>query len=284
MKRVTMFDRILRGCRCGGSLRTPGYSCPTLPLSTPVRTPDLAIYSQREEMLKGNIPNWDSRDINTNHWGPFRLKEEATVTVRNLSQETPAHNAIIHYSTAQFGIGTRPTRRLSKFASIPPNSEIIVKFPLEQEILTGDPRIGVFIEIEHPHDQNTINNFGAQVHDGGFTTESGRDFSVIVPIYNDSPNLRTIHLSLESEDLTATVTSDTVLESYNEKWWIAKIPSYRQVDVSISISVPDSLEGTEDSPLPRRAVTLIGWIAKENGEMEMLGGVTRLVSINNGPD
>lgn len=270
-----MFDRILGRCRCGGRLKTPRYTCNSLQLSTPAKTPDLAIYSQREQMLNGNSPVWDSPDINTNHWGPFRLKEEATVTVRNLSQETPAHNTIIHYSTAQFGIGTKIIPRHSKFVSIPPNTEVVVKFTLDQDVLTGDPRIGVFIDIEHPHDQNTINNFGAQVHEAGFTTESGRNFPVIVPVYNDSPNQRTIHLSLESEDLIATVTPSTVLE---------EIPAHGHVDVSINISVPDSLEGTEDSPLPRRAVTLIGQIVKDNGEMELLGGVTRLVSINNGPD
>lgn len=274
MKKVTVFDRILRGCSCGGSFRASRCSNHKLPLSSPVKTPDLAIYSQKEELLAGNSPTWDSPDINTNHWGPFRLKEEATVTVRNLSLDTPAVNTIIHYSTAPFGIGFKPIPRLSKFLSIPPNSEVFIKFPLEQEVLAGDQRIGVFIDIEHPHDKNTMNNTGAQVHDGGFTSESGRSFSVQVPIFNDSSNLRTIELNLESDDLIATVTPDTVFE----------IPSNTQVDVSLNISIPDNLEGTEDSPLPRRSVTLIGWILLDNGEKELLGGVTRLVTIDNGSD
>ena len=53
-------------------------------------------------------------------------------------------------------------------------------FPLHQEVLAGDPRTGVHIAIEHPTDPQgaptTLAFF--RVHDGGYTTESGRSFDV----------------------------------------------------------------------------------------------------------
>ena len=63
----------------------------------PIRRPDLAIYSQLEEIAAGHIPRWDNPDIVTNDWGPFRLMDEARITVRNLSADTPAVNALVHY-------------------------------------------------------------------------------------------------------------------------------------------------------------------------------------------
>ncbi len=211
-------------------------------------------------------------DINTNHWGPFRLKPEARVTIRNLSPTTPAVNTLVHYSTSQFGIGARKTRRLTKIVTIPPSSEIREQFPLEQDIIEGDPRIGVYIDLEHPHDKNAINNSGAQVHDAGYTSESGRSFSVPIPVFNDSLFRRNIQLSIVSADLIADITPNTSLA----------IPPFGQTNVSLNISIPTTLLGTEESPLPTRAITVIGWISKDNGELELLGGITRLVSINTG--
>jgi hypothetical protein len=70
--------------------------------------------------------------------------------------------------------------------SIGVNSEIELTFPLDQKTLKGDPRVGVHIKIEHPHDPVLINNVGSQVHDGGYTTESGRKFSLRFPLLNNS--------------------------------------------------------------------------------------------------
>ena len=133
--------RIRGGCKCGARKATSGSRrCRNIHTDDPVGKPDLAIYSQIEKMAGGNPPSWDSPDIVTNDWRPFRLRNEANVKIRNLSQTVPAINAIIHYSTSPFGIGTSQQLRLSKSVNIAPGSEIELVFPLDQETLKGDPR------------------------------------------------------------------------------------------------------------------------------------------------
>lgn len=252
-------------CRCGGERKSSKKRrCKNIVTNDPIEKPDLAIYSQQEELNNGNVPNWDSPDIITNQWRPFRLMEEAKVKIRNLSPTVPAINTLVHYSTAPFGIGTRKELKLTKLVNIAPASEIELLFPLDQSTLGGDPRVGVHIQIEHPHDPNLINNFGAQVHDGGFTTESGRSFTVSVPVYNDSNFSREIKFSIMPTDIIASVSTLSHVFAAHE-----------QIIVNLNIQVPNFLHGTPADYLSR-AVTIVGRLS----DGTLIGGATRLIRID----
>jgi hypothetical protein len=253
-------------CDCGARRRPPGSRCGCLPVqNTPIETPDLAIYSQAEQLANGTIPSWDSPDIVTNEWRPFRLLPEAQVKVRNLSSTTTAANAIVHYSTAPFGIGTRRQLRLTRVVTLGPLEEVTLLFPLSQELLSGDPRTGVFIEIEHPTDTKLLNNSGAQVHDGGYTSESGRTFTVDIPVLNDSGVPRRIDVAVLPTDLSATLTPSSHV-----------FGAFEQIIARLTIAVPAFLSGSSGSPI-NRAVTVVGRL---NPTGEVVGGATRLLRID----
>lgn len=254
------------GCKCGGNSRKSNVSrCGNIDTSTPILKPDLAIYSQAEELQNGNIPSWDSPDIVTNNWRPFRLMPEARVKVRNISASVPAIQAQVHYYIAPFGIGTRREHKLTKVISLPPMGETELLFPLDQDTLGGDPRVGLHIVLEHPHDPNAINNVGAQVHDGGYTTESGRNFTVDIPVFNDSHFSREIVLSLMPTDLIASVTPSSRV-----------FAPFEQFIAQLHIQVPGLLVGTADNVISR-AVTVVGRLSSG----ELIGGATRLLRIDN---
>lgn len=257
--------RLLTGlCNCGP--RQPGRpkACGCVSTgSTPIERPDLAIYSQLEQVALNQPPSWDSPDIVTNDWGPFRLRSEASVKVRNLSTTTSAANARIHYYTSPYGIGTRRTLRLTRVVSIAPATEVELAFPLTQELLSGDPRTGVHIVIEHPTDERLINNAGSQVHDGAYTTESGRSFSAAIPVLNDSGVTRRIDLAVLPTDLLASVTPLSHV-----------FGPYEQIVATLAISVPAFLVGSPAHEIAR-GVTVVG---RSNGDL--LGGATRLLRIN----
>ncbi|MCM5663647.1 hypothetical protein [Galbibacter mesophilus] len=261
VKQTAIFKR----CKCGGKTRKKPRGCDNVNVDSPISKPDLAIYSQLEQLSLGNVPSWDSPDITTNSWAPFRLREEAAITVRNLSSDTPAINAKVHYGTAPFGIGTQITPRLTKVVNIAPNSQIQLLFPLYQETLNGDPRVGVFIAIEHPNDPKSINNTGSQVHDGGYTSESGKVFKVKIPVINDSNFTREIQLSVMPTDVLAEL-------SMSSKVFLP----YEQVLIELEITIPGFLTGTPSSIINRQ-VTVVGRLASG----ELIGGVTRLIRIDN---
>jgi hypothetical protein len=253
-------------CNCGrpAGPRAPHCRCIRVD-DTETDTPDLAIYSQAEQLANGTAPSWDSSDIVTNDWRPFRLMEEATVTIRNLSSTTSAANALVHFYTSPFGIGTRRQLRLTRVVSVGPAQQVDLLFPLHQEVLAGDPRTGVHIAIEHPTDQITINNAGSQVHDGGYTTESGRSFDVRIPVLNDSAVGRQILLSVLPTDLLATVAPANRMYA-----------AFEQVTANLHIDVPAALSGSPANEIAR-AVTVIA----RTGGGEVIGGATRLLRIDN---
>lgn len=255
-----------KGCRCGGNRKSrKPTGCKSIVTNDPVEKPDLAIYSQEEALNNGTVPNWDSPDIVTNSWRPFRLRNEASVKVRNLSATVPAINTLVHYAISPFGIGTQQEHKLTKVVNLAPNQEIELLFPLDQATLDGDPRVGIHILIEHPHDPNQINNYGSQVHDGGYTTESGRNFSVQIPVFNNSNFNRQINLSLMPTDVIASL--NTVSHVF---------APYEQLIVTLAIEIPGFLNGAPDAVI-NRAVTVVGRL----NDNTLVGGVTRLIRIDN---
>jgi hypothetical protein len=255
----------IRPCRCGRPPEPRPPKCRCLGVDdTPIDTPDLAIYSQAEQIANGALPAWDSPDIITNDWGPFRLRPEADVTIRNLSPTTSAANARVHFYTSPFGIGTRRQLRLTRVVSLGPGLQTTLLFPLSQELLGGDPRVGVHIVIEHPTDSRSINNAGSQVHDGGYTTESGRQFTVGIPVLNDTGVSRQLQLSVLPTDLLATITPS-----------VHAFAAFEQIVANLRIEVPAFLVGSPANEIAR-AVTVV---AREAGGA-VVGGATRLLRIN----
>ncbi len=253
-------------CHCGAHAPAGPGRCRCVPVrDTPIETPDLAIYSQDEAVAGGVAPTWDSPDIVTNDWAPFRLKPEAKVTVRNISPTTSAANALVHFYTSDFGIGTRRQLRLTRMVSIPRASQLDLLFPLPQEVLAGDPRTGVHIVIKHPTDRNLINNSGSQVHDGGYSTESGRTFDVSIPVLNDSGLARQIVLAVLPTDLLATITPASHV-----------FAPFEQLIATLHVKVPPFLVGSPGSEI-NRGVTVVGRLGSGGA---MIGGVTRLLRIN----
>jgi hypothetical protein len=258
--------RVIVGlCNCGRPNSPRPSKCQCVGVrDTPIDTPDLAIYSQSEQIANGSLPSWDSPDIVTNDWRPFRLRQEATVTIRNLSSTTSAANAQVHFYTSPFGIGTRRQLRLTRVVSVGASQQVDLLFPLHQEVLAGDPRTGVHIAIEHATDRNQINNGGSQVHEGAYTTESGRSFNTAIPVLNDSGVSRQIDLSVLPTDLVATVTPASHV-----------FGPFEQLVANLHVDVPGFLSGSPSNEIAR-AVTVVG---RAGGQV--IGGATRLLRIDN---
>lgn len=205
-------------CKCGGRLKSSGRSgCNNIIINTPIEKPDLATYSQLEQLQNGNVPTWNSPDISTNFLRPFSLMTEAKVIVRNISPTTSAINAMVHYYTSRFGIGMPKELKLTKMFSMRPSSEMELSFPLNQSSLNGDPREGVHILIEHPFDEFQINNSGSQVIDCRYTSEMGRNFKLDIPVLNDSVFSREFKFSIMQTDLLVSINSASHIFSPHEQ-------------------------------------------------------------------
>lgn len=239
--------------------------CINIGANNPVKYPDPAIYSQTEQLTLGNIPNWDNPDIITNNWSPFRLMNESKVTVHNLSVSASAINTLVHFYTSPFGIGTAKTLLASKVINLAPGSAVELNYPLPQNVLAGDQRIGVHVKIEHPSDNNYYNNEGSQVHDGSYTTECGRDFILSIPVVNNSNFTRQILLAIMPTDLIATISN----ANHN-------FGPYEQIIAQLHIKIPGFLVGTPATVIDR-AVTVVGRLTGG----ELIGGATKLLRINN---
>ena len=154
-----IWARLLRNF-CNPKRPSHPQCCTYLPPDHPIEKPDLAIYSQNEQLAIGNAPSWDSPDITTNDWRPFRLKASSKVTVRNLSPKVSAVNALVHFFTSPFGIGMPRTLLATKMITLQAAAQAELDFPLDAATLAGDQRIGVYVGLEHPHDAKAINNSG----------------------------------------------------------------------------------------------------------------------------
>lgn len=250
-------------CACGGRPRPRPGRCGCILLDpAEVRHPDLAIYSQTEELSLGRQPTWDSPDILTNNWGPFRLMDEATVVVRNRS-DVPAANGLVHYYTAPFGIGTPRTLLQTRSISLAPWEELSLLFPLDSVTKSGDPRVGVFVELHHPHDDNDPNDRGAQVHDGAYTSEVGRSHQIQIPVVNDSNFTREIRLDLLPGPLLCSVTPS-----------VRVFAPWEGISARLDVEVPASIGASTTSP-PQHGATVIARV-----ESTLIGGVTRLVRVD----
>ena len=252
--------------RCQPAQRRKRHPSCCLQLGTddPIERPDLAIYSQAEQMASGAVPHWDSPDILTNAWRPFRLQDEATVKVRNLSPTVSAVNALVHFSTAPFGIGMPKTLQQTRKVSLAPSQEVALTFPLDSVTLAGDPRVGVFVSIEHPQDAKAVNNYGEQVHVGAFTSETGRSISAQIPVLNNTAFPQNLTFEILPSDLPATVSPTS-----------RTLAPFQQTTISLSIAVPAALSGTPSNYIEKWLT-----VVARRADNSLLGGATYLVRVD----
>jgi hypothetical protein len=131
--------------------------------------------------------------------------------------------------------------------------------------LNGDPRIGVHVAIEHPHDKNLLNSRASQLIFIVFTTQVGRNFQVQFPVLNQSPAPRQLTLSVLPTDLAASVTPT-----------VRNFAPFEQIQATASIQIPGSLHGTPATPVVRE-VSVMG----RGPDGRLIDGITILVEIDN---
>ncbi|MDK9708528.1 MAG: hypothetical protein OEL83_15910 [Desulforhopalus sp.] len=254
-------------CNCSGRPRRhPGDCCLRI-TNTPVYRPDLAVYSQTEEVALGREPTWNSPDITTNDWGPFRLMESIGVRITNRSAKANAGNALINLYIGTFGIGMPVRLYASQKTTVWAGNAVDLLFPLDETLRSADSpqRLSVMVKTEHPYDTEPINNTGFQCIDGRQTSLAGRHFSVDIPIRNPHPSAtRRIDLQVKPGPLTATISWDHYVFGPLEE----KI-------VRLDVTVPDEIHESDDTP-GKLPVTVI---ATYNGG-SLLGGATIIARID----
>jgi hypothetical protein len=250
---------------CPPVRQRPVRDCCCITPADPPDRPDPAIYSQVELLANGVEPSWNSPDITTNFWSPWRLMVESEVKVRNLSATASAVNVHVHFYISTFGIGTARTLLLSRMLNLAPSQEALLKFPLPQSVLADDPLIGTHVIIEHSADANTANNRGSQTIYGAFTTVVGRSFQIEFPVRNPSAAAQLITLATLNNGLAAVVNPAARV-----------FAGFEQVQATLSLAVPNSLHGTPAADI-RREVSVVG----RDASGQLIDGLTYIVRIDN---
>ena len=232
----------------------------------PPDRPDLAIYSQEEQFVLGTAPTWDSPDILTNQWTPFRLYPEVSVTVRNLSPTASAVNADVALYVSSFGIGMPRSLLSSQRINLGPQQQMSLLYPLSQAILNApEQRIGTFVQITHPHDRRQINNLGGQHLADAYTSAAGRSFTVSFPVANPLATAQVISLSALPNQLNAVVAPAS-----------RAFAPLEQIMATLTLHAPAAMHGTPAAPV-RLDATVVGRAA----DGSLLGGLTYVVFIDN---
>lgn len=184
----------------------PQDCCFTPPV--PPRRPDPAIYSQLEILERGlTVPlSWNSPDINSNSQPGTLLSTGVDVYVRNLSTVASAANVRVDVLLHRFGIGFPRDLVGGQLLSIAPGAQTSFTAPYPQQVLAGEPRVGIEVRITHPTDADTGNNVGFQAIDWLATSAVGRSFAVDFPVRNPSPAAQDIRVQAGPIDAGLTVT------------------------------------------------------------------------------
>lgn len=263
MPTISVQRQFVAASRCHPLRRPRSRSCCVV-VDDPPKRPDPAIYSQEEELAAAREPNWNSPDITTNRWSPWRLFQEPEVRVRNLSPSVSAVNVLVHFAVSQFGIGTQRTPLGAQVTTLAPGQEVVLKYPLPQSVLNGEPRIATHVAIEHSADANLDNNRGEQAVDGLFTSEAGRDLKFKFPVRNPLAAAQQITLSVVANDLGATVVPG-----------VRNFAALEQIDATLTLGVPASLHGAPGADV-RREITVMGW----DQSNRLIGGLTLVLRID----
>jgi hypothetical protein len=233
--------------------------------STPPDRPDLAVYSQEEQLAANAVPSWNSPDITTNRDIPWALLPEHQVKVRNLSPTASAVNGLVSVWTSPFGIGTLRTPLSSQVVALGPGQETTLLFPLNQSLVAaGEHSLGVHVAIQHPYDSVQINNRGSQVVSGVMTSAVGRQPSLSFPVVNSSAAQRTINLAVMPNPLGA-----------------AALPASRgyaaweQATATLMLQVPAGMHGSTTTPL-RHEITVVA----RDAAGSLVDGLTYIVWVD----
>jgi len=238
--------------------------CCCLILKNPPELPDVATYSQEEQLSVGLAPTWNSPDITTNTFPPMKLLAEATVLVRNLSPKVTAVDAAVRASTSPFGIGTVRTALSTQLMTLLPGGATLLRYPFTQAILQGEQSIGFHIDIDLSVDERMINNRGSQTAHAFATSVDGRSYSVQFAVRNPLTAPQQITLAALANDLGAVVSPSAHSFAASE-----------QIMANLVFRVPAALHGPPDGSVSRE-VTVVG----RGGDGKLIDGVTYLVRID----
>jgi hypothetical protein len=235
-----------------------------IPAVPPLR-PDLATYSQIEQISLGNAPTWNSPDINTNNDIPWTLWTVFQVNVRNLSAAASAINALVTVATSPFGIGMTQTPMGSQKLNLGPGQAAALSFPVLPALLAGSQSLGKFVVIEDAYDSNLINNTGAQVLMGMTASVVGRNVSLGFPVLNSTGAARIIALSALPNALGASVSPAS-----------QPFAPWEQINATVNMSVPGGMHGTAANPIYNE-VTVVAYA----GDGSLVGGATWILWVDN---
>lgn len=251
-------------CRPARPPRRGRTSCCLAPDEPPDR-PDPGLYSQDEQFGLGLEPTWNSPDITTNRWSPWRLMEEMEVDVRNYSATASAVAVAVGVAISPFGIGMPRSPLSTQVVHIDAGHESRLFYPLSQSLLNGPPHIGAHVTITHSLDQRLINNLGSQMIWGVFTSEAGRQLEFSFPVRNPQAGTQQITLAALANDLGAVVTPAS-----------RPFTPFEQINAKLTMMVPASLHGAPGADV-RREITVVG----RDGAGRVIDGLTYIVRIDN---
>jgi hypothetical protein len=171
----------------------PSDCCIKLPPAI-VLDPDPEIYCQPLIAAGGALPTFDSPDIETVDVWPIVPLDPILCTVRNISSDASASQTRVDVSWSPWGIGMPRTVMGTVFVDLPragsAGSQQQISVPLATAAKSAG-FYGIFVQIYHPYDRDTSNNFGEQTVNG-FTTQTGRAQNFPLPIRNPSGATQTI--------------------------------------------------------------------------------------------
>jgi hypothetical protein len=250
---------------CEMLIRKRRTHCHCISTDKPPKRPDPAIYSQLQRLSQGLAASWESPDVQTNYWSPWRFMDSIVVYVRNESTESSAVNTLVQAKWAAFGIGT-PLNPLGDQVinlGIAPDQQTLL-FPVNDSLRALGNDVSIQINISHPHDKDVANNTGFQAIHGVSTSESGRSPGMTFAVVNASASTETITLVVLANDIAATVTPAVRTYAPNE-----------QITATLSAVVPASITPPAGGYILKDA-TVVGY----NSSGKILGGVTLLVRVD----
>lgn len=230
-----------------------------------IHDPDPATYDQELLFNSGNLPSFNSPDINTVNIWPVAPINTLNATIRNLSTEASANQTRVDFRWSQWGIGMPRLPIGSVFVDLAragfPGSEGTVSLPTPAAVIAA-ARYGIFVDIFHPYDSNNNNNHAEQTVDG-FQTSGGRNRSFVVPIRNPTGSAQVINLIAGPGPVVP---------------WVNIVPATftlgagAQNNVMVSIAVPGAIPPSPPGTLISATVDVLATIGGA-----YLGGVSFLI-------
>lgn len=233
-----------------------------------IRDPDPAIYDQQLIASTGELPTFNSPDIETVSVWPLAPIEKLTATVRNLAIDASALRTRVDISWSPWGIGMPRAAIASSFIDLSragfggSQATLVWTTPME---LKDAGRYGIFVQVSHPFDRDRTNNESEQSVDG-FQTSDGRSKTFIVPVRNPTAMAQTITLIAGPTPVMPWVVITPATFTLN--------PGAQQ-DVMIHVNVPSAIPASPSGTLISASIDVLARIGGA-----YLGGVSILVLLN----